>query len=220
MKTGQSCDQFAYIVLRMFRCLQFVFLILIGFAQLGCGTSYTVNVQSTRLMELEGVPDSGMVYQLVASAAIKEENEVLYEQFASQVALVLNNLGFVSAADTGQDNPRLMIELFYGISNPIERSLTYLSQGYMCKCPPGMCFCHNYSDPAAKSTTRTKNYYVYSKWFCLTAKDLQGDNPKPAWITSATSTDKRKNLKRVFPDLVLSCEPYIATNTKMLQVTN
>ena len=170
-------------------------------------------------MDLRAVPDSGMVYQLVASASLEEKNEVQYEQFASLVTLVLNNLGFVSAADTGQDNPRLMIELSYGISNPIEKSRDHHLQGSGCQCPPGMCDCRNYSDPAAISTTRTEIYYVYSKWFRLTAKDLQGDNPKPAWITSAEITDERRDLNnRVFRDLVLSCEPYIATNTPSLQV--
>ena len=198
----------------MFRCYQFVLIVLVGFAMFGCSTTCIVEVESTRRSDLVGVPDAGIVYQLDPNSKNLLNGETQYESFASQVEFVLDGLGYVPLAETGQDIPEQLIELSYGISNPIQKSYTYYDHGYMgarcCSCPPMICSCS--SGYYQRPIERTGYYYVYRRWVTLTANEVGNNNKEPAWETKATSLGRSDDMNKVLPLMLLAMEPFIGKN--------
>ena len=208
----------------MLRVFQFALLILVVLLQFGCSTTSIVEVESTRRSDLVGISDVGIVYQLLPSDEHLLKTEYKYDKFASQVEYVLNGLGYVPVAETGQDIPELMIELSYGISGPIKKEYTYYSPYYggggnCTSCMPMKCCCEpNYYYGATMSRSdsvlRTGYYYVYRSWLHLTANYVESNNPEPAWKTSATSLGRSDDLNSLFPVLLVASEAYIGTNAR------
>jgi|GEM_PF-3630097 hypothetical protein len=213
-----------YIVQRMFRYLQLVILVVGScLVQLGCSTTAIIEVESTRRAELVGVSDVGVVYALVPSSAIVLSDSVHYDAFALQVEFVLDGLGFVPVADTGQDVSELRIELSYGISGPKKKTYTYYAPEYgsggagCCTCPPMACSCSSTSYYSSSlghshSVVRSGYYYVFRRTLELTAIEVGRNSAEPAWKTSATSTGRSDDLGAVFPLLLSAIEPYVGTN--------
>jgi len=206
----------------MLRAFQFALLILGVLSQFGCST-ITVEVESTRRSDLVGISDVGIVYQLLPSDEHLLKTEYKYDKFASQVEYVLNGLGYVPVAETGQDIPELMIELSYGISGPIKKEYTYYSPYYggggnCTSCMPMRCCCaSSYSGGMMScndSVLRTGYYYVYRSWLHLTANYVESNNPEPAWKTSATSLGRSDDLNSLFPFLLVASEAYIGTKAR------
>ncbi|MBT4530722.1 MAG: hypothetical protein HOC27_05905 [Phycisphaerae bacterium] len=201
----------------MLRAFQFALLILGVLSQFGCST-ITVEVESTRRSDLVGISDVGTVYQLLPSQWVKTNYK--YDKFASQVEYVLNGLGYVPVSETGQDNPELLIELSYGISDPIKIEFTYQLQdrgGGICKsCMQMVCYCGPMGERMSYQWRFARTGYrnEYRSELKLTANYVGSNNPEPAWETSATSSVRSDDLNSLFPFLLVASEAYIWTDAR------
>lgn len=190
----------------------------------GCATHYSVSVSSLK-GSTESVGSTVFIYPGDPSL---NPSDLLYQEFAGQVAFALESQGFdVVTEPTDADQ---VVFLTYGISDPQTQSIAIPQYGRTgvrsssttgtLNVNPGQVQGHSTTtyqyDYGITGYTQTQRT-VYTRMVLLYAYDwdhfLQTEQMTALWQTQMVSTGSSGDIRRVFPYLIAAAEPHLGRNT-------
>ncbi|HVC28104.1 MAG TPA: hypothetical protein VNF48_00990 [Gammaproteobacteria bacterium] len=159
-------------------------------------------------------------------------DDLQFQEYASELTRALQIRGF-APANAAQDADMIIV-LSYGIGNPQSHEYSYVmpmfgQTGISSSYTSGVINSYGSTSSYSGSTTYVPSYgitgYVptvseyttYFRFAIITAYDPkaleQSHTQMELWQTTITSTGSSGDLRRIFPILIASGEPYFTTNT-------
>lgn len=191
-------------------------------AVMGC-TTFNVSTDS-----LSSPNSPGNRVLILPGESEIDADDLLFQEFAADVALALERQGFVVV--DALDDADQAVFLSYGISDPQTRTVSvpqFGRTGVSSANTTGTISSYGNSSSFSGTTTYNYNYGItgysnvqrtqYTRLVVLTAYDvhkfLESENMVQIWRTTIVSTGSSGDLRRVFPVLIGTAEDLIGTNT-------
>jgi hypothetical protein len=198
-----------------------LFIVLIVLSSAGCqnpsymeNKQHNINPTETYHVYVDSINDGNdhknKTYVISPGVKGVSENDLQYKEYAQYLHRALQKAGYKKASS--KDKANINILFVYGIGEP-EKETSYQTTSLGALMPLEYSFL---ALATSKTTAHTEK--TYTRTLLLDAYDYSyfksTGKEKQLWLTKATSSGTRDDLRVVLPVVITAVVPYIGTNTR------
>lgn len=204
--------------------------IFIAFLLAGCGSKFTIKVDS---ISDQGSAPGGKNYVLYSGMSDVPLDDLHFREFSTYFRHILKTIGYREVGD--RESAQLAIYFSYGISAGKDIYYSYMRPIYETVGGDTIRYTETRTDPSGATThttgttriplhrqvvgmeTERASYTLYTAFAVIEAKRIgdlqQGSEARTVWKTTIKSTGKSDDLRAIIPAMAAAAEHYLGENT-------